>query len=306
MGKRQSLKFWAYLNQIGSAKINAPEVLKREQAEPGRWKRRTYFSTHSPGKRWEMHHRRSNMKTSSFAYNSSQSGDSDGERADGESLNHYLFKHAISKLNRTTLRFRLGDSEVQIPVEFSSHEVESKISHDGEEIYADVLSSFISESPFFAKWEGQIAFEVCHKHPVDERKANVYQAAQLAAVESKVGQLIYRTPEERSTEHSEKGYIDWLLPRLRDYMLVTVISNPSSKVYLAGELQRTSIELRRCRESNARLLAIKRKDEIRIEMLHEKVKALEVENRIRATRSSRFEELSFLQRLKFLFTKKLS
>ncbi len=62
-------KYWAYLDENSHNKINAREVLELEGREPGRWKHnRVYYSTHLPGQRLLMWHRRSHTGTCSFVY----------------------------------------------------------------------------------------------------------------------------------------------------------------------------------------------------------------------------------------------
>jgi hypothetical protein len=214
--------------------ITAFGVWHKEMAEPG-WRKRKFFSTHPPGKRFPMHHRRKKNGTCCFVFNPKYKKLSE-RLGGGESLAHYLFKIAISELASSELR--TGHHQPSVKIRFKNLRTEKEIVHNGKKYYIDVFGEFESSSPMQLKWGGLIGIEVCHSHPVEEEKEKMvaFRALELPVVQIKISdKLLYRTPEHLSTPDKERKYIEFLKPFLTDYMGVKILSNPSTKEYLQEE-----------------------------------------------------------------------
>ena len=93
------MKTWAfYKNGEEWHRIGLYAVLAREKVEPNLWRRRTYYSTHSPSNiRLKTNIRQSSKGTFSFAYNPGQEAEV-ARLGGGETLIYYLYKIAISEL----------------------------------------------------------------------------------------------------------------------------------------------------------------------------------------------------------------
>ncbi|WP_010323062.1 hypothetical protein [Marinobacterium stanieri] len=109
------MKKWAFYKEGTEwRKIGLYAALAKEKEEPGQWRRRTYYSTHSPASvRLRMHIRKSSKGTFSFAYNRGQEAEIE-RLGGGESLIHYLYKIAISELSHTTLKLYNLNKDVKV------------------------------------------------------------------------------------------------------------------------------------------------------------------------------------------------
>ena len=119
------MKTWAFYKHNGNwHKIGVRAAVAREKDEPGQWRTKTYYSTHSPPSvRLKMHIRRSPKGKLLFAYNRGQ--EDEAERlGGGESLEHYLYKIAISELTSTSIKY--GKDKKIIPIQITSSDVEPK------------------------------------------------------------------------------------------------------------------------------------------------------------------------------------
>lgn len=222
--------------------ITAFGVWHKEMVEPG-WRKRKFFSTHPPGKRFVMHHRRKNNGTCCFVYNPKDKKQAE-RLGGGESLAHYLFKIAISELASSELR--TGYHHPGVKIRFKNLRTEKEIVHNGKKRYIDVFGEFKSPSPLQLKWGGLIGIEVCHCHPVEEEKEKMaaFKALEIPVVQIKISdKLLYKTPEDKSTPDKEREYIEFLKPYLTDYMGVKTLSNPSTKEYLQAENSSLKSEL---------------------------------------------------------------
>ncbi len=222
-------KYWAHIDANTYQKITAAEVIERECKEPGKWRRRTYYSQHPPEQRLLMHHRRSHTGTCSFIYNPDQD-EQISRLGGGESLTHYLFKMAISELGSTLLKVK-GYIDAQINIKKSS--IEKQFTLNGANYYVDVFCEFDSSGDLQLQWGGRLGIEVNHKHAVDTEKISNLNKMEIPVVEIDVSdKLIYRHSEEKSTPELEREYINFIKSKLSEYMWVTLLSNPCTKEYL--------------------------------------------------------------------------
>ncbi|MGP1664824.1 MAG: hypothetical protein ACTS5I_02685, partial [Rhodanobacter sp.] len=90
----------AYTSQLGNQTITAAQVGKRRNLEfNGQPTGDDYFSTHSPGKRRPVKHVMKGKWFFAYIDGGDRISDTDG----GESLQHILFKEALSSLDHVTL-----------------------------------------------------------------------------------------------------------------------------------------------------------------------------------------------------------
>lgn len=229
------MKKWAFYKDGEEwRKIGLYAALSKEKEEPGQWRRRTYYSTHSPAStRLRMHIRESSKGTFSFAYNRGQ--ETEIERlGGGESLVHYLFKIAISELSHTTLK--LSNLNEDVAVQFIDVQTEKRVHIDDRYYDLDVFVKFTSQSKYQLKWNGELAIEVHNTNPVIGQKLKDLKALRIPVVEIDINRkLAYKTPEEFSTPSLEREYIDFLKGRLSEYLWSKVLSNPKSIDYLEKE-----------------------------------------------------------------------
>jgi hypothetical protein len=229
------MKKWAFYKEGEEWRnIGLYAALSKEKEEPGQWRRRTYYSTHSPASvRLRMHIRESSKGTFSFAYNRGQEAEIE-RLGGGESLAHYLYKMATSELTHTILK--LSNLNQDVSVQFIDAKTEKRVHIDDRYYDLDVFVKFTSQSKYQLKWNGELAIEVHNTNPVIGQKLKDLKALRLPVIEVSVNKkLAYKTPEEYSTPKLEREYIDFLKGRLSEYLWSKVLSNPKSIDYLEKE-----------------------------------------------------------------------
>lgn len=297
-----------------SIMITAFGVWHRERAAPG-WRKRLFFSIHPPNMRLPMHHRRKRNGTCCFVYNPK-----DREQAErlggGESMAHYLFKTAISEL--TSSELRMGYHVPGVKIKFKNLRTEREITHNGKKYYIDVFGEFESANPLQLKWGGSIGIEVCHSHPVEEEREKMaaFRALEVPVVQIKISdKLLYRTPDHMSTPDKERKYIEFLKPRLMDYMGVKILNDPSTKEYLQEEnssLKSKVTELAKQLEAEKqRCVKLDRKNQMLFKELEDKnkhVRQLSEQNRKASEQAMKANEnldgVKNLSVLRFFFKKR--
>lgn len=229
------MKKWAFYKEgLEWRKIGLYAALSKEKEEPGQWRRRTYYSTHSPANaRLRMHIRESSKGTFSFAYNQGQEAEIE-RLGGGESLVHYLFKIAISELSHTTLK--LSNLNEDVTIHFVDAQTEKRVHIEDRYYDLDVFVKFTSQSKYQIKWNGELAIEVHNTNPVNGQKLKDLKALRIPVIEVSVNKkLAYKTSEEYSTPKSEREYIEFLKGQLSEYLWSKVLSDPKSIDYLENE-----------------------------------------------------------------------
>lgn len=229
------MKKWAFYKEGNEwRKIGLRAALSKEKEEPGQWRRRTYYSTHSPASnRLPMHIHKKANGTDYFAYNPRQ--ESEIERCGGgESLAHNLYKTAISELGHTTLKLsNLGED---VPVKFFDAQTEKRVHINGRHYDLDVFVKFTSQSKYQQQWNGELGIEVHHTNKVTGQKLNDLKALRIPVIEVSINEkLAYKTADQDSTHERERKYIDFLKGVLSKYLWSKVLSNPKSIYYLENE-----------------------------------------------------------------------
>ncbi|MCG7981854.1 MAG: hypothetical protein JAY90_03775 [Candidatus Thiodiazotropha lotti] len=229
------MKKWAFYKDGEEwHRIGVYAALAKEKEEPGLWRRRTYYSTHSDASvRLRMNIRKSPKGQYLFAYNPGQ--DTRIERlGGGESLAHYLYKVAISELKNTTLK--ISNLKKDIRVQFIEAETEKRVYIDDRYYDLDVFVKFKSSSEYQLKWGGELGIEVHNTNPVIGQKLRDLKELRVPVIEIGVNKnLAYKTVEEYSTPESERDYIEFLKGRLTDHLWGKVLSDPKSVEYLEKE-----------------------------------------------------------------------
>jgi len=301
------MKKWAFYQEGKEwRKIGLYAALSKEKEEPNQWRRRTYYSTHSPASaRLRMHIRKSSKGTFSFAYNRGQ--DTEIERlGGGESLVHYLFKIAISELSYTTLK--LSNLNKDIKVEFTDTQIEKRV-HVGDRYYdLDVFVKFISSSEYQLKWNGELAIEVHNTNPVVGQKLKDLKALRIPVIEVDVNKkLAYRTSDEYSTPELEREYVDFLKEHLSQYLWSKVLSDPKSIDYLEKEnsnLIEHVKQLRECLNNSEALLKQERDSLIESERRQKQsISSLTEKDKLLSNLKAQLERLKSMGFLRFLWFK---
>lgn len=229
------MKKWAFYKEGDEwRRIGVYAALAKEKKEPGRWRRRTYYSTHSPESvRLRMNIRKSPKGKFLFAYNPGQDIEI-ARLGRGESLVHYLYKIAISELNHTTLK--ISNLNKNISVQFTETQTEKRVHIDDRYYDLDVFVKFKSDSDYQLKWGGELGIEIHNTNPVRGQKLKDLQMHRVPIIEIEVNKyLAYKIEEEYSTPELERIYVESLKERLSEYLWSKVLSDPKSLEYLEKE-----------------------------------------------------------------------
>ncbi len=197
--------------------------------------RRTYWSTHAPGKRKPVKHVQNKSGTTFFAYlNGADEIDGDGG---GESLTHQLFKEAIAGLSGTKLKLGgFGEHEVTV----ICGQVEKEILTDNGRYYADAYWQFNSTSNLGLRWSGEVYLEVHYTHAVPPHKQEGFRQARLPVIEIDVPQILeYPIADENTTDPLEAAHVSRIKSMLqKGFLIGRVISDRRSIDYLEQEVDR--------------------------------------------------------------------
>tara|TARA_R110002012_G_scaffold2634_1_gene12648 strand:- start:5521 stop:6438 length:918 start_codon:yes stop_codon:yes gene_type:complete len=272
------MKKWAFYKEGEEwRKIGLYAALSKEKAEPGQWRRRTYYSTHSPASvRLRMHIRESSKGTFSFAYNRGQEAEIE-RLGGGESLAHYLYKIAISELSHTTLKLTSFNEDVT--VQLINAQTEKRVYIEDRYYDLDVFVKFTSQSKYQLKWNGELAIEIHNTNPVIGQKLKDLKALRIPVIEVSANKkLAYKIPEEYSTPKLERDYIDFLKGRLSEYLWSKVLSDPKSIDYLENENIELLENIKKLREQLGHSKALLEKE--RENVLDSKIKLSHVNSEL--------------------------
>lgn len=301
------MKKWAFYKEGEEwRKIGLNAALYKEKEEPGQWRRRTYYSTHSPARvRLRMHIRKSSKGTYSFAYNRGQ--EKEIERlGGGESLAHYLYKIAISELSHTTLK--LSNLSEDVTIHFVNAQTEKRV-YIGNRYYdLDVFVNFTSQSKYQIKWNGKLAIEVHNTNPVIGQKLKDLRNLRIPVIEVSVNEkLAYKTPEEYTTPELERKYIDFLKGRISDYLWGKVLSDPNSIDYLENENLELIERIKKLREQLQHTESLLEKEKKTVSDSEEKLKTANEElikiNKLSSELRTQVEDLKAMGIFRFLWLK---
>lgn len=307
----EPLKQWAYYHEDDSwLRIGVKTALAREKSEPGKWKSRTYYSTHAdPNQRLRMHIRKSPRGLPLFAYNPGQRAEIERDGG-GESLTHLLYKTALSEIKSTTLKISNLGKDIEISIIDST--TEKRVWLQGRYYDIDVFYHFSSNSDFELRWGGMLGLEVHHTNPVNDTKKTDLNTLRIPVIEVDVpAKLAYLTTADNTSPEREREYIEFVKPRLSEYLWGKMISNPKSIDYLerenaqlSAELKRIKIEADEMREENNNLHTKIRQYRRKLNSERQAVVESTSEHNLAKQRYQWFEQMSVLRFLWFKLTRR--
>ncbi|RMM60387.1 hypothetical protein [Pseudomonas savastanoi] len=160
------------------------QVLKMKRENPQQFSSLTFIST-----QWREKYRREMfaVKNGYFRYKSaepvSRSGDSDGE-----TLPHAYLIAVLSQLQ--TINFKIGDEVV--PFTFTrlvAEETRLRFGN-GNGYVPDLYGEFTSDNPYYKKWGGKVAIEVCYSNPCSMHKVVDFRDHGIPIIEIKIAKSI--------------------------------------------------------------------------------------------------------------------
>jgi hypothetical protein len=234
------MKMTAYRSEFGKERIYASEHQKERNELTGGGPLGGFiaWSLDPPGQRKKLKHVRRGKPH--FEYISK----SDSDTVGGESLDHLLFKEAISEIKRTHLTLNGGE---RFPITITNSYQERQVDVNENYYRIDVHLEFESQHVYAEKWSGQIYFEVCHKNPVHKEKKDDLASLDLPVIEYKLRAPFFYPHDESNTsrarEEKHKAMIKRILEGDTGFVPAKVLHDPSSAPYLKRELEERSKEL---------------------------------------------------------------
>ncbi|WP_165667186.1 hypothetical protein [Metapseudomonas otitidis] len=157
------------------------QVLKMRRENPPEFNALTFFSTHS---REEKRREMVAVKSGYFRYKSkdiqgSQSGDSDSE-----TLSHATLITILAQLE--TINFVINNELV--PFTFTrlvAEETHLKFGN-GNSYIPDLYGEFTADNPYYQKWNGRVAIEVCYTNPCSIQKIVDFRDHGIPIIEVKI------------------------------------------------------------------------------------------------------------------------
>ncbi|RFP25989.1 hypothetical protein D0T26_01045 [Duganella sp. BJB489] len=200
-----------------------------------------YYSLHSPGRREPMSHVYRRGTAPHFKFINPADEHVSGP---GESLEHLLFKEAVSSISGTTLKLgKMGDHRVTV----IHSEVEKEIKHTGAPRRADVYLRFESQTALGFKWGNEVYIEIRHTHAVEKEKLDIVKQLRLPMVEVTIHpNILYEYTGEQTTDEREAAYVKRIKNMLEGatgFLACEVLNNPSTAPYLEMELSHTQKKL---------------------------------------------------------------
>lgn len=240
----------AYTSKTGNQTVTAQAVLKeRNRFYGGAPTGKSYYSMHPAGERKDVVHVRKG--SGYFAYKRGDAGH--GGAAEGESLNHILFKEALCSVSHTKLvlyRQTPGAPALwrrKVPITVQAARAEEPVPRrDGPPYRADVYLEFATDDDLGLKWQRRVYIEIRHAHAVDARKQDELRTLGIPVVEVDINHPAYMYPfsDDETTDEREDAHrkrLKHMLEHENGFLQGVVLSNPSSNEYLqklVGEQRR--------------------------------------------------------------------
>ncbi|EON10846.1 hypothetical protein [Pandoraea sp. SD6-2] len=164
----------------------------------------------------------------------------------GESLEHLLFKEAISLVEKTRLSLgKFRDHSIRV----THAETEKEIRYSGGSYFADLYLRFECDSELSVKWSNEVYIEIHKTHLVDASKIDEVRRQRIPMVEITIpDSLLYEFGETGTTDEREEAYrqrIKRMLESDKGFLSAVVLSNPSSVEYLEAKLSEAMSTTRR-------------------------------------------------------------
>ncbi|KTB91567.1 hypothetical protein AO073_01455 [Pseudomonas syringae ICMP 11293] len=225
------------------------QVLKMRRLNPSEYSKLTFFSTHA---RIEKRREMVAVRNGYFRYKSAEAGNSRSGDSDGESLPHAYLIAILSQLQ--TINFKIG--EEVIPFTFTRLvPEETRLRFGNGKVYVpDLYGEFTSENPFYKKWGGKVAIEVCYSNPCSPQKIVDFRDHGIPIIEIKVAKStnIETYIDKNDTEGSiECGY-QKISEIASKQLFCRVLSDPVSVQYHQDYVRQADKEKAELVEKNRR------------------------------------------------------
>ena len=157
------------------------QVLKMKRENPQQFSSLTFIST-----QWREKYRREMfaVRNGYFRYKSAEPANSRSGDSDGETLPHAYLIAVLSQLQ--TINFKIGDEVV--PFTFTrlvAEETRLRFGN-GNGYVPDLYGEFTSDNPYYRKWGGKVAIEVCYSNPCSRQKVIDFCDHGIPIIEIKV------------------------------------------------------------------------------------------------------------------------
>jgi hypothetical protein len=221
------MKKWGYyfVNDEATKRISASQVIYKDDTEGG-WRDINYYPRKN-GTGGVMHAKISTKGNKFFAFNDTKDKEEWERTGGGESQTHYLFKMALLELSETTLKFKgttLTDTKIKL-----SNAVDEYATG---QYFIDVFCDFESDNRLDEKWSGRLGIELCVTNPVERPKKDYLMQHEIPVVQHKISpKLYYNGPKDKEDPIEERKYIDFIKNKMQGFMAVSIISDPSSKLF---------------------------------------------------------------------------
>ena len=221
------MKKWGYyfLDDETTKRISASQVIYKDDTEGG-WRDINYYPRKN-GTGGVMHAKISTKGNKFFAFNDTKDKEEWERTGGGESQTHYLFKMALLELSETTLKFKgttLPDTKIKL-----SNAVDE---YAAGPYFIDVFCDFESDNRLDEKWSGRLGIELCVTNPVERPKKDYLMQHEIPVVQHKISpKLHYKGPEDKEDPVEERKYIDFIKNKMKGFMTVSLISDPSSELF---------------------------------------------------------------------------
>ena len=274
--KAAPVKKWAYLHPTGDEWISAQELATlRDSTYLGRTDRRTYYSQHPSGYRYEMSFRHGALRQDHFAYKGGSPGLEDPQ---GESPQHKLFKDSF----KTVKRFKLKLAGHVHTITALSGATEYRVKHPSGRYYdSDARLRFSSDTLLDLKWNQILHLEVYHRHLTVGDKIPDFLALGMSLVEIGIPDKLLLKNEHDFRTATRDAYKDNVRAMLENFDVIlegTLLADPSSELY-----QRIDAVIEEADKRTKRTIADLNAANRQIEATNRQVEQLRKENRALVT-----------------------
>ncbi|WP_125910460.1 hypothetical protein [Burkholderia singularis] len=232
----------AYTSASGKEMVSAEAVAReRKLRYNGEPTGKTYYSLHRAGQRKEVVHV---LKGAGYFAYKGTGGGAPGGDAQGESLNHVLFKEALATVSHTRLELYVPTPQGPVrwkklvPVRIKAARTEAPVHRQaGAPFVADVYVEFETADSLGLKWDGRMCVEIKHSHAVDAQKQDELRALGMPVIEVDVSGPPYAYPidDDATTDELESRHrarLKRMFESDNGFLKAVVLSNPSSNAYL--------------------------------------------------------------------------
>jgi len=233
------------------------QVLKMRRLSPAEFSALTFFSTHS---RVEKRREMVAVKNGYFRYKSVDAQATRSSDSDGESLPHAYLIAILSQLQ--TINFKIGDDVV--PFTFTRLVAEeTRLRFGNGNVYVpDLYGEFTSDNPFYQRWGGKLAIEVCYSNPCSMQKIVDFRDHGIPIIEIKIAKSI--NIETYIDKNDIEGSIERGYQKITDIasnqLFCRVLSNPVSIEFHQEYVRQTEKDrFEQAEKTRQDMLAIARK-----------------------------------------------